>query len=60
MINIQVSRYETGLDKIKTTEVSVGKMQKELEALQPLLVVKSAENAKMLVELKGKQEEAAI
>lgn len=39
----QRDRYGNGYNQLVATEASVGKMQEELEALKPQLVVKSAE-----------------
>ena len=42
-------RYMTGLEKLAFAEDQVATMQKELEDLQPQLVVASAENEKLMV-----------
>lgn len=53
-----IQHYTNGLDKLRSTEDSVSKMQETLENLQPILQVKNEENAKMLVILQEKQKEA--
>ncbi|EAS04067.1 axonemal dynein heavy chain (macronuclear) [Tetrahymena thermophila SB210] len=53
-----ISRYETGVSKILSTEQQVQVMQKELEELQPQLVIKTEQNQKMLIHLQKKQKEA--
>jgi dynein heavy chain len=44
-----INKYETGLEKIVTTEESVAGMKEELIALQPKLVVKNEEVGKMMI-----------
>ncbi len=51
MIQAQIKRYETGVNKITTTEGEVTKMQKELEDLQPKLEKATIENKALLVNL---------
>ncbi|KAL4494234.1 hypothetical protein ABPG73_018753, partial [Tetrahymena malaccensis] len=53
-----ISRYETGVLKIDTTEKDVNIMKKRLEELKPQLEIKTEENQKMLINLQKKQKEA--
>ena len=39
-----IKRYETGVEKIETTEKDVAVMKKKLEALKPALEIKTEEN----------------
>ncbi|CEM36965.1 unnamed protein product, partial [Vitrella brassicaformis CCMP3155] len=47
-VSAMKSRYEVGLDKLKTTENSVEGMQRELTDLQPILETKGQETAEMM------------
>lgn len=58
MIENQITRYQTGVDKIATTEGEVTKMQKELEDLQPKLEKATIDNKALLVNLQKSQKEA--
>ncbi|KAM3134228.1 hypothetical protein pb186bvf_013648 [Paramecium bursaria] len=53
-----ITRYEAGVDKIMLTEKDVGKMQKELEELQPQLEKATIDNSQLLIQLQKKQKEA--
>jgi len=51
-------RYEVGLEKLQTTEESVGKMQEDLIALQPQLVQSSKETDEAMVVIAHETAEA--
>ena len=53
-----IQGYDTGLEKIKKAEIDVGEMRKELNALKPILQVKTEENLKMLQNLQKEQKKA--
>eukprot|EP00736_Rhodelphis_marinus_P007919 Rmarinus@m.2764 len=53
------SRYETGLEKLYSTESSVEGMQQELEALQPVLEQTAKQTADMMVVVDKQSMEAA-
>ena len=57
-MQMQIARYEAGVDKIVVTEGEVSKMQKVLEDLQPKLEKATIENSQMLIILQKKQKEA--
>lgn len=44
MVDGQIKRYESGINKITETEAQVEVMQKELEELKPKLEVATIEN----------------
>jgi len=53
-IDFQIKRYEVGVAKILKTEHVIELMQKELQELQPMLVVKTEEISKLLIKLQKK------
>ncbi|EGR32288.1 hypothetical protein IMG5_089580 [Ichthyophthirius multifiliis] len=53
-----IQMYEIGVNKILQTEMQVQGMQRDLEELQPQLVVKTEQNQQMLIYLQQKQKEA--
>ena len=52
------NRYEVGLDKLLTTAEQVATMEKELVALQPVLVVKTKEVNELMAQIKIDTKEA--
>jgi dynein heavy chain, axonemal len=53
-------RYEVGLEKLETTESSVGRMQEELIALQPQLVQSTLDTEAAMVVIAKESEEADV
>ena len=53
-------RYEVGLEKIETTEKSVGIMQEELEELQPQLIQTAKETAEMMIVVEKETADAQV
>ncbi len=60
MIENQIQRYQTGVNKISTTENEVTRMQKELEDLQPKLEKATIDNKALLVNLQKSQKDADV
>lgn len=60
MMQQQIKRYDTGVQKIVTTESVVEGMKIELHELQPQLVQQTEENSKMLIILQKSSKEADI
>ena len=58
MVDGQIKRYETGINKITETESQVEVMQKELEELKPKLEIATIENKELLVNLQKNQKDA--
>ena len=53
-------RYEVGLEKLETTESSVGRMQEELIALQPQLVQSTLDTEAAMVVIEKESKEADV
>lgn len=58
MVDGQIKRYETGINKIAETEAQVEVMQKQLEELKPKLEIATIENKELLVNLQKNQKDA--
>lgn len=58
LVDGQVKRYESGINKITETEAQVEVMQKELEELKPKLEKATIENKELLVNLQKNQKDA--
>lgn len=58
MVDGQIKRYESGINKITETEAQVEVMQKELEELKPKLEKATIENKELLVNLQKNQKDA--
>ena len=56
----QISKYVTGLKRLKETNEMVSEMQKDQAELKIVLKRSSEENAKMQIELQAKQADAKI
>ena len=53
-------RLQAGLDKLSSTEEVVATLQKEIEALAPVLVVKSKEVSEMMVVITKDKADAEV
>ncbi|OMJ81043.1 hypothetical protein SteCoe_18549 [Stentor coeruleus] len=56
----QINKYVTGLKRLKETNEMVSDMQKEQAELKIILKKSSEENARMQIELQGKQADAKV
>eukprot|EP00667_Euglena_gracilis_P000017 EG_transcript_17 len=58
-IDMQVSRFKAGLDKLRDTQVMVDDMKKQLAKMQPVLEQSAKDTAAMMKALEKDQKEAA-
>lgn len=59
-VTIAKSRYEVGLDKLKDAQSQVSQMQKQLNDLQPQLVLASQEVDAIMLQIEKDSAEVAI
>ena len=59
-VNTKRDRLQVGLDKLSSTKEVVATLQKEIEALEPVLVVKSKEVSEMMVVITADKADAEV